>query len=362
MHDDVRFLDLLRHWLAGDVRRAAEREMRTLAEADDFRREAMEGFEALPEADHVARLAVLRARLRAQNQRTSTRFLTMPRMMAAAAALALVVAAVVFLPQIFDEKADVGIAQTAPSAAPEPQSTAPIAAQPQVLEEKTATTDGPIALRSAPATSQPKSEVPRAAAPVGEPAASGTAAASQPAADAVVADDALSMQATEVVVQSESTENEAFAKQKERAAPAGAAPAKPTTEATKDYARPAERAKKSSAPPAPAVQHKTDAKPDMSKLRDKPAAPAPPEPVGGWDVFKEYLRENARLTAEAKQKKVRGKVRLQFVVNPNGEPFNFLIIKSLGYGCDEEAVRLVKDLEWQPGVPNTVTVEVEFNR
>lgn len=363
MHDDLRFLDLLRRWLTGDARRSDEREMRALAEADDFRREAMEGFEALPEADHAARLAVLRARLRAQNRQVNARFLTMPRMMAAAAALALLVVAVVFLPRVFDEKtSDAGVAQIVPPTASKSQMEMPITAQLQILEEKTATTDGPIALQSAPAANQPKPAPPRPAEPAGELAASGAAAATSSASDVAVADDALAMKAEEVAVQSEAAENEAFAKQKELAAPAGMAPAKPQTESAKEYARAAERAKKSSAPPAPAVQHKTDVRPDMGKLRDKPAAPAPPEPVGGWDEFKEYLRENARLTAEAKAKNVRGKVRLQFVVNANGEPFNFLILKSLGYGCDEEATRLVREFEWQPGVPDTVTVEVEFSR
>lgn len=359
MHDDLRFLDLLRRWLTGDARRADEHALRALADADDFRREAFEGFESVPETDHAARLAVLRARLQARNRQATARFFAMSRMMAAAAALALVVAAVVFLPQIFDEKTDAGIAQTAPSAAPESQTAAPPAAQPQVLEGKTAPTDGSNALRGAPVPSRPTSG---AAPTTGEMSASGTAATSQPAADAVVADDALSMQATEMVVQSENPEKEALAKQEEAAAPTGMAPGKARTESPKDYARAAERAKKSSAPPAPAVQHETDVRPDMSKLRDNPAAPAPPEPIGGWDEFKEYLRENARLTAEAKQKNVRGKVRLQFVVNANSEPFNFLILKSLGYGCDEEAMRLVKDFEWKPGTPDTVTVDVEFSR
>ena len=40
---------------------------------------------------------------------------------------------------------------------------------------------------------------------------------------------------------------------------------------------------------------------------------------------------------------IEGKVKIIFFVEPNGTLTNFEIKKSLGYGCDEEAIRLIKE-------------------
>lgn len=65
--------------------------------------------------------------------------------------------------------------------------------------------------------------------------------------------------------------------------------------------------------------------------------------------FEEYLRQNLRMPAQAIENKISGEVVLEFTVNPDGSLSNFKIIKSLGYGCDEEAIRLLKaSPKWTP--------------
>lgn len=92
-------------------------------------------------------------------------------------------------------------------------------------------------------------------------------------------------------------------------------------------------------------------------------------PVRGFKSFNKYLKTKVRYPETAKKEKVRGRVTLEFDVLANGELSNFKIIKGLGYGCDEEAIRLVKEgPQWNPkteGVnktpaKSTVKIKVRF--
>ena len=74
-----------------------------------------------------------------------------------------------------------------------------------------------------------------------------------------------------------------------------------------------------------------------------------PEPVGGYDEFFKVLRNNIRYPKAAIRNSVEGKVFIQFVVNEKGELTDFEVIKSLGRGCDEEAIRVIKLTRWNPG-------------
>lgn len=104
---------------------------------------------------------------------------------------------------------------------------------------------------------------------------------------------------------------------------------------------------------------------DMDKLRAdarKKTTPAKTEPGGGWDMFNDYLRQNARLTPAARKANVSGTVRLQFSINQNGEPQGIVMLRSMGYGLDQEARRLVENWVWVRGVDPFVTVEIPFVR
>ena len=73
-------------------------------------------------------------------------------------------------------------------------------------------------------------------------------------------------------------------------------------------------------------------------------------PIGGMSQFKKYLQSNLVYPAAAKQAKVAGKVVLLFNVNSSGRPDDIEVKKSLGYGCDEEAIRLlVMGPDWEQG-------------
>jgi len=90
-------------------------------------------------------------------------------------------------------------------------------------------------------------------------------------------------------------------------------------------------------------------------------------PIPTYDSFRNYLQTNLRYPEDAQKRGVEGTVKVQFTVDTEGNPTDFTIKKSLGYGCDEEAIRLIEEGPlWQPATrngdfePDQVTVKVRF--
>ncbi len=70
----------------------------------------------------------------------------------------------------------------------------------------------------------------------------------------------------------------------------------------------------------------------------------------GSDRLKNLISSNLVYPNFAKLVRVEGKVLVQFVVEPNGEITNVSVLHGVGYGCDQEAVRIVKLLpNMKPG-------------
>ncbi len=72
---------------------------------------------------------------------------------------------------------------------------------------------------------------------------------------------------------------------------------------------------------------------------------------GGGPAFRYFIEKNMIYPPLAKANKIEGKVFVTFVVDKKGVVKHPAIHKSLGYGCDEEAIRLVKKMpKWKPGI------------
>lgn len=83
-------------------------------------------------------------------------------------------------------------------------------------------------------------------------------------------------------------------------------------------------------------------------------------PQGGMKAYNKYLEAGLRYPKEALDKKIKGKVTVQFTVTTQGELTDFNVVKGLGYGCDEEVIRLVKEgPAWTPTTEDDVAVESE---
>ena len=73
------------------------------------------------------------------------------------------------------------------------------------------------------------------------------------------------------------------------------------------------------------------------------------EPKGGMEAFKTLLKENLKYPEEAKKMKIEGKVFVQFIVQKDGSLRMVKAVKGIGAGCDEEAVRFIRnETEWNP--------------
>ncbi len=75
-----------------------------------------------------------------------------------------------------------------------------------------------------------------------------------------------------------------------------------------------------------------------------------PEPLGGYEQFAKFTSRKIRYPSAAYQANVSGMVIVQFVVRKNGSISDASVVKGIGYGCDEEALRVVQLYQgWTPG-------------
>ena len=86
-----------------------------------------------------------------------------------------------------------------------------------------------------------------------------------------------------------------------------------------------------------------------------------PRPSIGRKAFRTYLEDNLNYPQEALDNRIEGKVVLNVSFNEFGIIKNIEVLKGLGYGCDEEAVRLVREgPAWEPGEVNGDAVDSEL--
>lgn len=71
---------------------------------------------------------------------------------------------------------------------------------------------------------------------------------------------------------------------------------------------------------------------------------------GGVSAFGQYLSENISYPKQAQRLGVQGKVFVEFIVEKDGSLSNMQVIKGIGGGCDEEALRIMRNSpKWKPG-------------
>lgn len=82
------------------------------------------------------------------------------------------------------------------------------------------------------------------------------------------------------------------------------------------------------------------------------------EPIGGIKAYNRYLEDNLRYPQQALDNNVKGRVVVEFSVGEDGKLDNFVIMRGLGYGCDDEVIRLVKEGPgWIPSSEDNQPVE-----
>ena len=88
----------------------------------------------------------------------------------------------------------------------------------------------------------------------------------------------------------------------------------------------------------------------------------PPQYNGGMKKFYEFIGENIKYPEEAVKNKIQGSVLMSFVVEKDGTLSNIKVDRKVGYGTDEEAIRVLSLSEkWSPGLLNGKAVRVKYN-
>ncbi len=76
----------------------------------------------------------------------------------------------------------------------------------------------------------------------------------------------------------------------------------------------------------------------------------PATPPGGMAAFYKYVAKEINYPKMARRLHVEGKVYVQFVVDKDGSLTDIKVVKGIGSGCDEEAIRVIKKApKWNPG-------------
>lgn len=73
-----------------------------------------------------------------------------------------------------------------------------------------------------------------------------------------------------------------------------------------------------------------------------------------------YVKKELRYPKEALQNKIEGRVSVQYTVDYKGKVIEARVISGLGYGCDEEALRIVRSLPFK--VPDHGKVKSKYSR
>jgi periplasmic protein TonB len=86
------------------------------------------------------------------------------------------------------------------------------------------------------------------------------------------------------------------------------------------------------------------------------------QPVGGMSAFYKFVGEKMKYPAQARRMQVEGRVFCEFVVNRDGTLQDVKVIRGIGAGCDEEAIRVIQSAPpWKPGKQRGKAVRSKFN-
>ena len=101
---------------------------------------------------------------------------------------------------------------------------------------------------------------------------------------------------------------------------------------------------------------------DFRVVEDLPQFP------GGASEFMKWLTKNLKYPASAQNKKIKGRVVAQFIVNTDGSVSDLELTEHLEVACDREVLRVLRMMpKWQAGVMNAkpcrtkVCIPIVFN-
>lgn len=107
---------------------------------------------------------------------------------------------------------------------------------------------------------------------------------------------------------------------------------------------------------APPVEEAHDPKEPYTIVEEMPEFP------GGNDALFAYIAKELKYPEQAIEEGIEGVVFVTFVVEADGKITGVKVIRGIGGGCDEEAVRVVRGMpNWKPGKQRGEAVRVKYN-
>lgn len=107
--------------------------------------------------------------------------------------------------------------------------------------------------------------------------------------------------------------------------------------------------------------------PELTQRNDSIICYFPPEPTAPYDI-KKYIADNCHYPDSARKAGIGGRVGVRFVVDEKGYITDARVVHGIGYGCDEEALRLIKKMpRWKPAkegrkaIKATMTMPIKFS-
>lgn len=81
---------------------------------------------------------------------------------------------------------------------------------------------------------------------------------------------------------------------------------------------------------------------------------------GGLEAMRTFVRKHKKYPKAALENKIEGSVRVRYKIDYKGNVVDAKVIAGLGYGCDEEAMRVVKLLKFH--VPKNHVNKLHFHK
>ncbi|MFA6944500.1 MAG: TonB family protein [Pedobacter sp.] len=98
-----------------------------------------------------------------------------------------------------------------------------------------------------------------------------------------------------------------------------------------------------------------------NSIKDFASVEVLPEFQGGMAGWGKYLQKNLKYPPMARENNITGRVIMSFVVEKNGQLTDIKVLRGIGGGCDEEAIRVLKNAPtWKPGIQNGRPVRVAY--
>ncbi len=85
----------------------------------------------------------------------------------------------------------------------------------------------------------------------------------------------------------------------------------------------------------------------MKKQRKPESFIKQPNYPGGQKAMSEFVKQNLRYPQEALDNKVEGTVSVDYDIDIFGDVIEARVRHGIGYGCDEEAIRLIKLMKFE---------------